>query len=260
MADERQIAFVNRAGKVLHGVVSGPADGGSCLVMCYPLTDERKCAQRAYVSVARALADRRIAALRFDYSGCGNSEGRFEDSSLDDWISDTVCAFEKAREIGCGKVAAMGLRLGANIALCAADCWQGCRELLLWNVIVDTGRYLQAEKRRNSVLSMFAAQHRDERNETGSNGTCDLAGYAVGAVLAAELQDRDELDPAVLGKDPRIQLGTVSPVAPREAPRLTGRQPPMLYARTGAFWNLSDLRNIDDFVDCTVRHVVRISQ
>jgi pimeloyl-ACP methyl ester carboxylesterase len=56
------------------------------------------------------------AFVRFDYGGCGASEGAFEDQSLDDWLSD-VCAVIDATV---GPVVLVGSSMGGWLMLLAA--------------------------------------------------------------------------------------------------------------------------------------------
>lgn len=96
--------------------------GSLGVVICAPLGAEEECAHRSLLHLADGLARRAILALRFDYPGCGDSEGDApQDAGLDEW----VVAIEQAadylrRELGCTQVALIGLRLGAALAGMAA--------------------------------------------------------------------------------------------------------------------------------------------
>jgi pimeloyl-ACP methyl ester carboxylesterase len=62
-----------------------------------------------------AAADRRF--LRLDYSGCGRSEGRFEDGTISRWLADALCVIDAASE---GRLVLVGSSMGGWIALLAA--------------------------------------------------------------------------------------------------------------------------------------------
>jgi pimeloyl-ACP methyl ester carboxylesterase len=64
----------------------------------------------------RARADGR-ALLRFDYSGHGESEGRFEDGCIGDWLEQSVAMFLKSTR---GPQIVVGASMGAWIALLLA--------------------------------------------------------------------------------------------------------------------------------------------
>lgn len=57
------------------------------------------------------------AFLRFDYAGCGESEGTFEDQSLTDWRDDALAMIDHAVE---GPVVLVGSSMGGWIMLLAA--------------------------------------------------------------------------------------------------------------------------------------------
>lgn len=57
------------------------------------------------------------AFLRFDYAGCGESPGAFEDQTLAGWVDDTLAMIDGAIE---GPVVPVGSSMGGWIALLAA--------------------------------------------------------------------------------------------------------------------------------------------
>jgi len=61
--------------------------------------------------------DRGNAYLRFDYRGHGESEGRFEDGTVSDWLNDTLLVLDNIAE---KPVIAVGSSMGGWIALLAA--------------------------------------------------------------------------------------------------------------------------------------------
>lgn len=54
------------------------------------------------------------AYVRFDYSGHGQSEGRFEDGTLSTWLADSIAVFN---ELTSGSQIVVGSSMGGNIAL-----------------------------------------------------------------------------------------------------------------------------------------------
>ncbi|MBW4331729.1 alpha/beta hydrolase [Stakelama sp. CBK3Z-3] len=55
--------------------------------------------------------------IRFDYSGCGKSEGAFEDRSLADWLADVLSVIDELAE---GPVVLVGSSMGGWLMLLAA--------------------------------------------------------------------------------------------------------------------------------------------
>jgi pimeloyl-ACP methyl ester carboxylesterase len=58
------------------------------------------------------------AFLRFDYAGCGESDGAFEDQTLTDWRDDTLRIIDQV--VGSGPVILVGSSLGGWIMILAA--------------------------------------------------------------------------------------------------------------------------------------------
>ena len=57
------------------------------------------------------------ALLRFDYGGCGASEGRFADQTLDDWLGDALLAIDSLTQ---GPLVLVGSSMGGWMALLVA--------------------------------------------------------------------------------------------------------------------------------------------
>jgi dienelactone hydrolase len=73
------------------------------------------------VELCRDLAAGGLAALRFDFSGRGDSGGDYWDTDLDVMIADAVAAADwLAKRTGLKELAAVGLCSGSNVALGAA--------------------------------------------------------------------------------------------------------------------------------------------
>ena len=65
-------------------------------------------------ALSRWAADNGRAYVRFDYSGHGQSDGRFEDGTLSAWLEDTVAVFS---QLTAGPQIVVGSSMGGNIAL-----------------------------------------------------------------------------------------------------------------------------------------------
>ena len=65
-------------------------------------------------ALAAWTAERGLGYTRFDYSGHGRSEGRFEDATLSDWLDESVAVFETLTR---GPQILVGSSTGAHVAL-----------------------------------------------------------------------------------------------------------------------------------------------
>lgn len=99
---------------------------------------------RQYVQVAYNLALQGIAALRIDYRGCGDSEGRFSDMHVAEHVSDALKALEYLRgldEIDASRVGLVGRSLGGPISIQAARDAGDIKSLALWAPVSNGGQF-----------------------------------------------------------------------------------------------------------------------
>ncbi len=68
------------------------------VVLCYPIGQEYIRSHRAIYQLAVRLSQAGFHVLRFDYFGCGDSEGDFEEGSLAQWTSDIHSAIAEIQE------------------------------------------------------------------------------------------------------------------------------------------------------------------
>lgn len=111
---ESLFAWLHRAG------TAGASSFG--LVICNPFGFEEVCAHQSLRHVACAAAQAGVPALRFDYAGCGNSEGdELQPQRVVEWVRSIHRAIELLKEAtGVTRVCLLGLRLGAMLAALAA--------------------------------------------------------------------------------------------------------------------------------------------
>ena len=132
----------------VHAPDGGAARGG--VVLCPPSGYEAVCSHRTLRVVAECLAERGIAALRFDYDGTGDAAGHHDDPDrVHSWVASVEAAVELLRAAGAPVVAAVGMRLGATLAACTP----GVDALVLWDP-VWSGRSFVRQLRALQLLGM----------------------------------------------------------------------------------------------------------
>lgn len=118
---EQRIHFENRAGEKLSGTLHLPenaADAGVVLSHCFT------CSRHTTLLrwICEALVREGMAALRFDFSGNGQSEGDFADSDFTKMISEVDGAVRRLQEEKVRWIGVAGHSLGASVSvLYAAD-------------------------------------------------------------------------------------------------------------------------------------------
>lgn len=178
------------------------------MVILSPFGEERKCAYRLLVRVARACAAQRVGVLRFDFSGTGESSGDHAEATAQQWVEDSCVALDAAvRLTGVDACCILGARLGANLAVRVAAA-RSASTLILVEPLLTGADFLRDLERRQQIKAMMGT------GENGSSGAPDAAsqwaagtpvdfgGVEVGPRLAAELGEVD------LGADlRRVQPG-----------------------------------------------------
>jgi uncharacterized protein len=175
----------------------------AAVLLCNPFGEEAARAHRLYRVMARKLEEAGYAAMRFDYSGTGDSSGDIADVGIEDWLQDIAAAAEQLRrESGVQRIVLVGLRLGGS---CAALCVQRgllrAAHVLLWDPVVDGAEYLRELGRAHRAY-MQAELGRPGAIAVGGEGTDDAShlSEALGTPIDARL--RSELSGIDLARDP----------------------------------------------------------
>jgi uncharacterized protein len=114
---EEPVSFSNARGQILKGVVHRPRSGdfAKAAVLCHGMESNKE--SEKIVALGRELADRGVGVLRFDFSYCGESDGRFEDITYSGEVDDLAAAFDVMLERGARKIAILGSSMGGTVAL-----------------------------------------------------------------------------------------------------------------------------------------------
>ena len=116
---EHQIQFDNHTGETLAGTLhqpTRPAVGAVIAGHCFTCSRHTGVLRR----ICGMLCDAGFMALRFDFSGNGQSQGRFEHSTWSKQILEMEAAIALVQEKGAAWIGLAGHSLGAAIALLTA--------------------------------------------------------------------------------------------------------------------------------------------
>jgi alpha/beta superfamily hydrolase len=177
-------------GRRLLGIWHEPSDPDrSGFVFCAPFAEEEKCSHRVMADAACALAQAGYAVLRFHYRGCADSEGEFEDFTLNDWRLDVHAALDFVRSSATNRALSLnllGLRLGASLAAQVAEERDDVRRLILWEPIVN-GRSYVAQNLLRKRLRAALTNH----PTTQPSDATDFDGYLITDRLQSDLNALD---------------------------------------------------------------------
>jgi exosortase A-associated hydrolase 2 len=186
----------------LFGIIHHPMQswGKGGFVFCHPFAEEKLWTHRVYVSFARKLAERGFHVLRFDYMGHGDSDGNFEDSSIETRLSDINCAIDwlKNEIPSINNIGFLGLRFGATLASIIAEERQDINRLILWEPITNGANYMQEMLRSNiatqSAVYKEIRKNREALVESMKGGkTVNIDGYEMGYSLFSQTSGIDLL-------------------------------------------------------------------
>lgn len=154
-------------------------------VLCNPLGYEAMCVHRTYRHLAERLARSGFHVLRFDHHGCGDSSGHGDEPGRwRTWVEGIGVAIDEACSLsGASAVDLFGLRLGATLAVGAAQGRSDVRSLVLWAPVVSGRRFVR-ELRARSLLLRDPAVAADETVDGE-----EVLGYRFDAQTLALLSD-----------------------------------------------------------------------
>ncbi len=172
----------------------------SCVLFCNPLFEERKSSQRVMVDCARALAADGVMVLRFDYRGCGDSQGALRDFTPTDWVADIKNAAQLLKDRSGGTaLGILGLRLGANLAVSSTRQGLATEFLVLWEPIPDGKPYIAHELRRKVLREMVTfgtgkSSRQSSTEQLAAGESVDLDGYELTPEIASSIESLSLLE------------------------------------------------------------------
>lgn len=189
-----------------------PAEGESAklgVLLCNPFGQEAIRIHRFYRVLADRLAQAGIPCMRFDYFGTGESDGDDLDGSLPRWCQDIRLAHQELqRRIPCQRVAWVGARLGATLAVMASSGdvpGPHPDALVLWEPIMDGPRYLQTLARDH--VAAVASPYRPAVAQAAEQPRGEALGFAMSEHL---IQQMAHIDLATQGQTSARHLTIVA--------------------------------------------------
>lgn len=177
-----------------HAPQSGPTR--SCgVVLCYPMGHEYMQCHRAYRQLGIRLSKAGFPVLRFDFYGCGDSGGDYEEGSFQQWTDDISNAIEELRRrAGSIKICLVGLRLGGTLSMMYSAERSDVDALVLWDVVVNGKAYIDElvdfEKEKFQLLGTHPKKRSNGNlylSSPDSTTPAELLGFPLTEQLFAEL-------------------------------------------------------------------------
>ncbi len=192
------------------------------VIICHGFIGSRVGVDRLFVKTARALAAAGSYVLRFDYGGCGESDGDYGDLGLESMIAQTRTALDyisSMDSVDPHRIVLLGHSLGGATALLTAVRDRRVKRLVLWSSVAHPF---------SDIVRIVGRSNYDEAIQTGST---DHAGYSLKPVFFDSLQEHQPFQEAPrFGGDVLLVHGTSDDVIPADYS--------FLYQKV--FWTRSD--------------------
>ena len=179
---------------VLHRPVKGTPD--RAVVVVPALGRERLRVYREMANMARHLAARGLAVLRFDWRGEGESSGSFRRSTLASRLDDLSGAVDLLRQrTGRDEVVLLGPKLGGTLALMAAPSL-GADRLILWEPVTNLKSYARSLLRanllhQNHYFGEIRNKDKELRGRLANGEPVACFGFQLGKPLLDALESTD---------------------------------------------------------------------
>jgi alpha-beta hydrolase superfamily lysophospholipase len=209
VSDDRSPLYFPSGDQTLFGWLHparGAATSDAGVVICSPFGYETVCAHRSLRAFADICAASGMPALRFDYSGTGDSSGSVgEADQIAGWCDDIRAAI-KVLERTCGvrRICLVGVRLGALLAGLVAA--QGAIDAVIAVAPVTNGRrYLRELRalRADTSAGTAGAAPADEAGPVTAEVGLDVTGFRLSQVSVESLE---RIDLSKLSAGPRTAV------------------------------------------------------
>jgi len=150
------------------------------IVICHGFVGSRIGVDRLFVKTARALAAEGNFVLRFDYGGCGESNGDYGALGFDSMIEQTRTVLNYATSLDCidpTRVTLLGHSLGGAVAIMTAVKDRRVKRLILWSAVAYPF---------NDIVRIVGRKSYDDAYQTGHT---DHLGYTLSPIFFDSLME-----------------------------------------------------------------------
>lgn len=162
-----KVVFRNSLNQRLAGFLHQGTSGsrlGATIVLCHGMMSAKEGTKQT--AFAKAFEKSGFSVLRFDFSFCGESEGRFEEITFAQEVDDLRAAVEWVRERGGNPVGLLGSSMGGAVALLYASEDPSIDALITLAAVGVPGRIAD----RMEDLKQKTQEWKDEGYRLGAEG------------------------------------------------------------------------------------------
>lgn len=182
----------------------------SKILYLHPFAEEMNKSRRMAALACRALAEAGHAVLQIDLRGCGDSSADFGDAGWADWQADVRLGLECLdKHAPDAPLWLWGLRAGC---LLTASDWARPVNYLFWQPMTSGKLALQQFLRLKLAAEMASGASKGlmeaMKTELAAGRPVDIAGYRLGAALAAGLEGAKLAPAGTPGRVEWLELST----------------------------------------------------
>jgi fermentation-respiration switch protein FrsA (DUF1100 family) len=136
--EERESVVLENNGQKIFAVLHLPRhirEKAPAVLVCHGFGGNKVGVNRIYVNQAEQLAASGIIALRFDFRGCGDSEGGAEEITLEGEVADAQKALHYLSEhpyVSPSRIGILGASLGGTVSVMTAARSPSIKSMALW--------------------------------------------------------------------------------------------------------------------------------
>lgn len=128
------------------------------VVIVPPFGMDDICAHRTLRHLAETSARSGFITLRFDLDGCGDSAGDDSDPArVESWIASVLDACDRVRSAGAQELLLVGIRLGATLAVLAAQRRDDVVALAAFNAVIRGKTWLRELRAFQAAMNLQAS-------------------------------------------------------------------------------------------------------
>lgn len=134
--ETEKVSFLSE-GQRISGVLHLPEkENRPCVIGSHGLLSSKD--SEKYVALGERLAKEGLAMLRFDFRGCGDSEGKMEESTVSGRMADLSSAIEFVKSyLGLeNQIGLLGSSLGGYVSLIGASTEEKIRAVVIWSTLL----------------------------------------------------------------------------------------------------------------------------
>ncbi|ANY65676.1 permease [Paenibacillus sp. BIHB 4019] len=157
------------------------------IIICHGFVGSRIGVDRLFVKAARALAAQGSYVLRFDYGGCGESNGDYGSLGFDSMVDQTRTALDYITSMECvdpRRIVLLGHSLGGAVSIMTAVKDRRVKRLLLWSPVAYPF---------NDIVRIVGRKGYDEAVQSGS---VDYSGFTLKPVFFDSLLEHQPFQAA----------------------------------------------------------------